>query len=120
MFEFARELEVTLYRSAPTFEAYNDITTLGQRLQQLAITQQKQCELEEKLQTMSTDDNGDVLVTSSTICANCGKDGANNVCAKCKQVKYCNAKCKKVHKKKHKKECEEHVKLATEKHNVNF
>ena len=51
-----------------------------------------------------------------SICANCGKEGANNVCNKCKQVKYCNAVCKKVHKKKHKKDCEEHVRLATEKH----
>jgi len=31
-------------------------------------------------------------------------------------VKYCNAVCKKVHKKKHKKDCEEHVRLETEKH----
>ena len=38
------------------------------------------CELEEKLQNMST---ADVLV-----CANCGKEDANNVCAKCKQVRY--------------------------------
>jgi len=112
VFEFAEELEVTLYRSAPTFEAYIDITTLQQRLQQIAISQQKQCELEEKLQTMSTDDNGDVLVTSSTICANCGKDGANNACAKCKQVKYCNAVCKRVHKKKHKIDCEAYQRRA--------
>ena len=54
-----------------------------------------------------------------SICANCGKQGdnINNICNKCKQVKYCNATCKKVHKKKHKKDCEEHVRLATEKHN---
>jgi len=32
-------------------------------------------------------------------------------------MKYCNAVCKKVHKKKHKKDCEEHIRLATEKHN---
>ena len=47
-------------------------------------------------------------------CANCGKDDANNICNKCKQVKYCNAICKKVHKKKHKKDCEEHCRLAVE------
>ena len=40
-----------------------------------------------------------------------------NTCNKCKQVRYCNAVCKKVHKKKHKKECEEHVRLAAQKHN---
>jgi len=67
------------------------------------------CELEEKLQNMST--------AAVSICANCGKVGANNTCNKCKLVKYCNAVCKKVHKKKHKKDCEEHVRLATEKHN---
>ena len=54
-------------------------------------------------------------------CANCGKEGSdneiNNVCNKCKQVKYCNAVCKKVHRKKHKKDCEEYQRLATEKHN---
>jgi len=58
---------------------------------------------------------GDVLV-----CANCGKEGISdnmNTCNKCKQVKYCNAVCKKVHKKKHKKDCEEHIRLAAEKHN---
>ena len=64
------------------------------------------------LQNMSTD-GADVVVS---VCANCGKDGAKNTCNKCKQVRYCNAVCKKVHKKKHKKECEEHVRLATEKH----
>ena len=54
-----------------------------------------------------------------SVCANCGKEGSdiNNVCAKCKQVKYCNAVCKKVHKKKHKKDCEEYQRLATENHN---
>ena len=59
------------------------------------------CEVIGKLGNMSTVD--DVLV-----CANCGKEGSDNMntCNKCKQVKYCNAVCKKVHKKKHKKECE--------------
>jgi len=63
---------------------------------------------------MTTVDNE---VNDIPVCANCGKEGANNICNKCKQVKYCNAVCKKVHKKKHKKDCEEHVRLATEKHN---
>jgi len=57
--------------------------------------------------------------TVGNICANCGKEGDDNMntCNKCKQVRYCNAVCKKVHKKKHKKQCEEHQRLATEKHN---
>ena len=64
------------------------------------------------LQNLSTDNN-DIIVS---ICANCGKEGSdvNNICNKCKQVKYCNAVCKKVHKKKHKKQCEEHVRQAAE------
>ena len=47
-------------------------------------------------------------------CANCGKEGANNTCNKCKQVKYCNAACKKKHRHKHKKQCEEHLKHLAE------
>ena len=48
-------------------------------------------------------------------CANCGKEGNSddmNTCNKCKQVKYCNAACKKKHRHKHKKHCEEHLRLA--------
>ena len=52
------------------------------------------------------------------ICANCGKEGTsdeiNNICNKCKQVKYCNAACKKKHRHKHKKDCEEQVRLVRE------
>jgi len=54
-----------------------------------------------------------------SVCANyCGKEGddINNTCNKCKIVKYCNATCKKKHRHKHKKQCEEHVRLATEQH----
>jgi len=51
-----------------------------------------------------------------SVCANCGKEGdnVNNICNKCKQVKYCNAACKKKHRHKHKKDCEEHIRLADE------
>ena len=35
--QMAKRLEESLYRSAPSFEAYNDISTLKQRLQQLAM-----------------------------------------------------------------------------------
>ena len=52
--------------------------------------------------------------TSTDICANCGKDNATNTCNKCKMIKYCNAACKKKHRHKHKKDCEEHVRLAAE------
>jgi len=53
-----------------------------------------------------------------SVCANCGKEGdeVKNICNKCRQVKYCNAACKKKHRHKHKKDCEEHIRLATEKH----
>jgi len=66
------------------------------------------------LENMSTANNKDVVVS---VCANCGKEGANNTCNKCKMVKYCNAACKKKHRHKHKKECEEHARLAAEKRN---
>jgi len=59
-------------------------------------------------------------ITSDTkevsICANCGKDGATNTCNKCKLVKYCNASCKKKHRSKHNKDCEEHLRHATKLH----
>ena len=62
---------------------------------------------------MSTidEDNNDI-----SICANCGKEGdeINNICNKCKQVKYCNAACKKKHRHKHKKNCDEHQRLAAD------
>jgi len=67
--------------------------------------------MNDMLKSMSSTDNNNVFV-----CANCGKEGANNICNKCKKVKYCNAVCKKIHKKKHKKDCDEHVRLAAEKH----
>jgi hypothetical protein len=53
--------------------------------------------------------------TDNNVCANCGKEGSdiNNICNKCKIVKYCNAACKKRQRHKHKEECEEHVRLAT-------
>ena len=63
-----------------------------------------------QLQNMSTADN------DASICANCGKEGANNTCNKCKQVNYCNAACKKKHRHKHKKDCEEHLKQVAELH----
>jgi len=69
-------------------------------------------EMNDKLHNMSTVDNED----SISICANCGKEGSdvNNTCNKCKMVKYCNAACKKKHRHKHKKDCEEYVRLAAE------
>ena len=73
------------------------------------------CEVNDMLQNLSTVDDEDNDVS---ICANCGKEGSsneiNNTCNKCKQVKYCNAACKKKHRHKHKKECEEHLRLTAE------
>jgi len=72
-------------------------------------------DVNDKLKNMSTVDKANDI----SVCANCGKEGedVNNICNKCKKTTYCSATCKKVHKKKHKKDCEEHVRLATEKHN---
>jgi len=53
---------------------------------------------------------------TTNTCANCGSEGdhVKNICNKCNQVKYCNAACKKKHRHKHKKDCEEHQRLAAE------
>jgi len=71
------------------------------------------CEVNEKLQNMST---ADMSTDDVSVCANCGKEGnsneISNMCNKCKQVKYCNAACKKKHRHKHRKECEEYLKRA--------
>jgi len=60
----------------------------------------------------------DAEETTLSVCANCGKEGSDvtNTCNKCKSVMYCNAACKKKHRHKHKKDCEEHVRLAAELH----
>ena len=64
---------------------------------------------------MSTDNSNKCTGISNT-CANCSKEGSdvNNTCNKCKMVMYCNASCKKKHRHKHKKQCEEHQRLAAE------
>ena len=62
-------------------------------------------------QKISNDENDYV-----SNCANCGKEGSNlNICNKCKEATYCNAACKKKHRKQHKKQCERRL---TELHNV--
>ena len=75
------------------------------------------CEMVGKLEKMRTAEDNEEEEEDVSICANCGKEGANNICNKCKMVTYCNAACKKKHRHKHKKDCEEHLRLATEKHN---
>ena len=71
------------------------------------------CEVDNMLQNMSTVNNE---VNILSVCANCGKEGddVNNICNKCMTVKYCNAACKKKHRHKHNKECEEHIRLVAE------
>jgi len=66
------------------------------------------CEVNDMLHNMSTTDDKEVVVS---VCANCGKEGydVTNTCNKCNSAKYCNAACKKKHRKKHKKECERRV-----------
>ena len=68
------------------------------------------------LNNMSTADNNKDITVS--VCDNCGKEGSDvtNICNKCKNATYCNAACKKKHRHKHKKECEEYLRLAAEKH----
>jgi len=68
-------------------------------------------EVNDMLQNMTTADEEE-----TNTCANCGKEGSdvNNTCNKCNSVMYCNAACKKKHRHKHKKQCEEHLRLAAE------
>ena len=60
-----------------------------------------------------TEDFNSVAIQDDTYtCASCAKEGNSddmNTCNKCKMVKYCNAACKKKHRKKHKKACEKRV-----------
>jgi len=65
------------------------------------------CEVNDMLNNVSTTGNDNNV----PICANCGKEGndINNICNKCKMVKYCNAACKKKHRHKHKKDCDRRV-----------
>ena len=58
------------------------------------------------------EDFTNMSVVDDSVCASCGKEGNSgnmNTCNKCKLVKYCNAACKKKHRKKHKKACEKRV-----------
>ena len=89
-------------------------TSMSDSCEGASISNDDVCDVNDMLQNMSTADDKDDIIVS--ICANCGKEGndINNVCNKCNQVKYCNAVCKKKHRHKHKKECEEHVRLAAE------
>ena len=68
------------------------------------------CEVNDMLHNMNTVDS------SISKCANCGKEGddVNNICNKCKLVKYCNASCKKKHRHKHREDCEEHLRITAE------
>ena len=67
---------------------------------------------EELISEMLSQQKINVLSNENNLssCANCGKEGRNlNICNKCKDVKYCNAACKKKHRSKHKKKCEKRV-----------
>ena len=68
--------------------------------QKLDNTSDVQSDMLLKEEDSDEGNSGDVDVS---IYANCGKEGAINICNKCKQVTYCNAACKKKHKSKHKK-----------------
>ena len=58
--------------------------------------------------TTSTDTENKNTTTILLFCANCGKEGGDNMnsCNKCDLVVYCNAACKKKHRSRHKKKCE--------------
>ena len=85
--------------------------------EEMIASEKKDTSCEQKLEikrdgTLSGRASGDIGsdIDIRDICANCGKEGGViNTCNKCKSVQYCNATCKKKHRKKHKKDCEEHV-----------
>jgi len=70
--QMVKQLEVSLYRSAPSFEAYSDISTLKNRLQQLAVeisekTQQakrKGLDHQDPKIRMSSDSTSDIMPQS--------------------------------------------------------
>lgn len=69
------------------------------------------------IQYYQLDMKDEEVKTAQEICANCGKAGSNlNICNKCNEARYCNATCKKKHKKKHKAECEKAIQRAAELH----
>ena len=65
-------------------------------------------ELSRELSSLNIGNNDN---EETNICANCGKEGGDNMnsCNKCDLVKYCNVACKKKHKSKHKKKCDKRV-----------
>ena len=84
-------------------------TSCEQKLQQAKNEECTSCEQIDKI----TEGIENVAVHDDVPkCASCGKKGNDsdmNTCNKCKMVKYCNAACKKKHRKKHKKACERRV-----------
>jgi len=67
---------------------------------------------EQNIDTITEGIDTIAILDVTSMCANCGKEGNinnMNICNKCKSVKYCNAACKKKHRKKHKKACERRV-----------
>ena len=92
------------------------------------ISEKKCTSCDQKLDNVKTNDveidnassvNSDMLLkeevnSGSMEASDSAKEGATNTCNKCKQVKYCNAACKKKHRHKHKKDCEEHLRRAAE------
>ena len=64
------------------------------------------CNISDEADTPDDINRVGILDSEVQICANCGKEGSDvtNTCNKCNSVMYCNAACKKKHRKKHKKE----------------
>jgi len=69
------------------------------------------CE-QHNIDTITEGINSIAVLDDISTCAACGKEGNSddmNICNKCKEVKYCNAACKKKHRSKHKKKCDRRV-----------
>ena len=76
------------------------------------IKEYTSCHEQNNINNVTEEFNSVAILDDTSTCANCGKEGNSdemNTCNKCKEVKYCNAACKKKHRTKHKKACERKV-----------
>ena len=89
----------------------NNIDTFTEEFERMLMEEYEDSKKDTDKECTSCEQNNDDQDSQLT-CANCGKEGNYddmNTCNKCKEVKYCNAACKKKHRKKHKKVCERRV-----------
>jgi len=90
----------------------NNIDTFTEEFERMLMAEYEDSKKDTDKECTSCEQNNVDQNPQKQTCANCGKEGNSeemNTCNKCKEVKYCNAACKKKHRKKHKKACERRV-----------